>query len=129
MNTDGTGRVQLTFNEEEERAPSWSPDGSRITYSCRIPDPFLQAQGRVSDFEICVMNADGTGVVQLTDNHVGDLSSTWSPDGTQIVFGRAPLNQFFVMNADGTGVEQITFPPGLNFIPNWGEVRTRVQDE
>src|SRR5437867_5831946 len=118
INADGTGRpIRLTNNTEEERAPAWSPDGKRIVFSCRRGGP---------DFEICVMNADGTGQVQLTDNNVPDLTPSWSPDGKRIVFhrrvgGRGQF-QLFLVNADGTGEVQLTFPPGLNAFPNWGEI-------
>ena len=117
----GSGRpTRLTNNTEEERAPAWSPDGKRIVFSCRRGGP---------DFEICVMNANGTGQVQLTDNNVPDLTASWSPDGKRIVFhrrvgGRGQF-QLFSVNADGTGEVQLTFPPGLNAFPNWGEVRGR----
>ncbi len=68
---DGMPNPQrLTFNSEEERAPAWSPDGTRIVYMCR-------AGG--SDFEMCVMNADGTGQTALTNNTEADLAATWSP--------------------------------------------------
>ena len=125
MNADGSGApVRLTTNAEEERAPSWSKDGSRIVYMCRHGG---------SDFEICIMNADGTGQVQLTDNAnaVADATPTFSPDGTQIVFHRtAPgLLQLFVMQADGTGQTALTTPPGANGYANWGEVRVRVPGE
>ena len=36
--------------------------------------------------EIYVMNADGTGVVRLTDNGAGDWHPAWSPDGGRIAF-------------------------------------------
>jgi TolB protein len=119
IDLDKSGKPErLTNNTEEERAPAWSPDGTRIVFNCRRRGP---------DFEICVMNADGTGQVQLTDNDVPDLTASWSPDGKKIVFhrrvgGRGQF-QLFVMNADGTGEVQLTFPPGLNAFPNWGEVR------
>jgi TolB protein len=114
MNADGSGRTQLTFNTYEERAAAWSPDGTRIVFSCRIGG---------TDFEICVMNADGSGLVQLTDNTVGDLTVTWAPDGTKFVFHKTPQNELWVMNQDGTGEAQLTDTPGLNLLANWGAVR------
>ena len=129
LNADGTGAaLQLTFNTEEERAPAWSPDGTRIAYMCRKGDP--ATLGGLPTFEICVMNADGTFPTRLTSNKVGDFSPRWSPDGQQIVFSRPPVagqpQQIWVinaeLNADGTfpTPTQLTFPPGINSGPNWG---------
>ena len=129
MNADGSGQIQLTFNAEEERAPAWSPDGTRIAYSCRKGP--LTAQG-IPTFRICVMNADGTGQTQLTFGlaPVSDLGPHWSPDGTQMVFVRpvAGQQQIFVMNADGTGQQQLTTTPGTNLASHWGEVKTNCAD-
>jgi TolB protein len=117
MNADGTGvPKQLTFNSEEERGADWSPDGTRIVFSCRRGG---------TDFEICVMNADGTGQTQLTFNTVGDLSPSWSPDGQLIVFQRAfggsQRNQLVVIHPDGHE-QQVTAPPGLNRFASWGVI-------
>jgi TolB protein len=120
INADGSGSpVRLTANDEEERAPAWSPDGKRILYVAR-------KAGR--DFELCVMNADGTGQRQLTDNTVGDLTSSWSLDGREITFHRVVSPgrfQLFSIGADGKGERQITDTPGLNGFPKWGRIKVQ----
>jgi TolB protein len=119
MNADESGKPErLTNNTEEERAPSWSPDGKHIAYMSRKGG---------NDFEICVMNADGTGQVQLTDNNVGDFTPSWSPDGKKIIFHRPDGTgtgrfQLWLINSDGTNEVQLTFPPGINGFPNWGRL-------
>jgi Tol biopolymer transport system component len=120
---DGSGiPLRVTFNTEEERSPAWSPDGTRLVFSCR---------GGGSDFEICVMNADGSNQVQLTDNTVGDLTPTWSPDGQKIMFHRpvGGRQQLFVMNADGTNQHQVTDTAGVNLFANWGLLRIHVSKQ
>jgi TolB protein len=122
INVDGTGLTRLTFNAEEERGPSWSKDGSRIVYMCRIG-------GGAADFEVCTMNADGSDPRQLTDNTLNDGGGTFSPDGQQIVFNRGGGglgNQLWTMNADGTGQVQLTFSPGHNTFVNWGVLRVHI---
>jgi len=59
------------------------------------------------------MNADGSGLTQLTtDGHSFDQA--WSPDGQHIVFSddRA-YSQFFIMNADGSNKRPLVDPNQL----------------
>ena len=125
MNPDGTQLTRLTFNSYEERAPSWSPDGSRIVFMARVG-----TRGG-NGFEICVMNADGTNFVQLTDNAVFEGTPTFSPDGQNIVFSRdigaGQGQEIFLMNADGTNQMQLTDTVGTNLFPNWGELRVHSE--
>ncbi len=76
---------------------------------------------RDGDEEIFVMNADGTGVQQLTDNDDSDWFPVWSPNGKKIAFHSDRDGDFevFVMNADGTGVTQLTDHDDSDWIPVW----------
>jgi len=70
------------------------------------------------------MNADGTGVVRLTNNAAADtdVNPSWSPDGTQIVFTSTRdggLRAIYVMNADGTGQINVTDNIVFDNWPKW----------
>ena len=114
----------VTKNFTEERAPAWSPDGTRIAFMCRNTGNNI--------FEICVMNADGTDSTQLTNNSVLDATPTFSPDGEKIVFANGPTAraQLWLMKADdGTDKTQLVIPPvlpgtssGANLFASWGQL-------
>jgi TolB protein len=120
MNADGSAPARLTTSETSEDrgdvSPAWSPDGRRIVFHRqRTTAGFL-----VDESEIFVINADGSGEMQLTDTPprptgiAWDLSSSypsWSPDGTRIAFGRddaAQGQEIYVMNADGSDPRALT---------------------
>jgi TolB protein len=58
MNADGTGQTQLTSNELFEGTPTWSPDGQQIVFNRTV----TSQEGP----QLFVMDANGTGVTQLT---------------------------------------------------------------
>jgi len=117
MSADGSGQVNLTNELGAHVMPAWSPDGTRIAYVFSVScDPRACLGGSY----IRVMNADGSGVTQLTNTRV-DNSSTWSPDGTRIAFvsDRDGNWEIYVMNADGSGPQNLTNNPGSDISPAW----------
>jgi len=58
---------RLTEDPAIDLHPTWSPDGTRIAFS----------SNRDGDWEIYVVNADGTGLVKLTDNSAYDSEPSW----------------------------------------------------
>ncbi len=85
---------------------------------------------RDGDAEIHVINADGSGSVQLTDNEFGDNSPSWSPDGERIAFlsnrdNDEDIYDIYVINADGNHVQQLTDRCNNHFIawsPDGGRI-------
>jgi TolB protein len=73
--------------------------------------------------DIYKMNADGTGLVQLTKgpNKALNVEAAISPDGKKIAFSsdRAGRQMIFVMNADGSNVKRLTFAGKFNATPAW----------
>ncbi len=81
-NPDGTNTVNLTDAAGEDNRPAWSPDGTRIAYTC-----LRQLDGSIgSPQRICMRNADGTGLTVLSNTFAEDFGPTWSHDGRQIAF-------------------------------------------
>jgi len=78
---------------------------------------------RDGDWEIYVMNADGSGQINLTNEPSTDWFAACSPDGTRIAFPseRDGDWEIYVMNADGSGVTRCTEEPVDDGGPEWSQ--------
>jgi len=73
--------------------------------------------------DIYVINADGAGLVRLTNHPSGDTDPAWSPDATRIVFVSERddgLEQLFIMDANGKNVHRVMSDTVMHArAPNW----------
>ncbi len=84
---------------------------------------------RRGNWDIYLMNADGTEVRQLTNHDARDAWPTWSPDGKRIAFmsERRGSWKVFVMEVDtGEDSVQLLTPNGINWEPAWSPDGTRI---
>jgi len=83
---------------------------------------------RDGNFEIYVMNSDGTNQTRLTESPGDDGEPRWSPDGRRIAFQstRDGNLEIYVMNADGSGQTRLTNGAAADANPSWSPDGQRI---
>jgi len=94
-----------------DQHPNFSPDGRKIVFTSR----------RDRDFEIYVMNANGSEQRRLTYSRGIDKAPVFSPDGRRIAFtsNRDGNYEIYVMDADGGNQRRVTRSSERSDYPCW----------
>ena len=107
--------VQLTTGTADHFYPVWSPDGQQIAF----------VSTRSGNWDIWIMNRDGSDQQPLTTYSGLDTAPAWSPDGTLIAFASTQLNlqgvaQLWLMGLDGTNPQPVgSRPHNKQLFPAW----------
>ena len=117
MNADGSDRTRMTHNIEMasyHSFPVMSPDRQRVERIVSFSDPDGD-----DDYEIYIMNPDGSDLTQLTvaDTYRG------ARDEEPIVFSTTTYDaggddEIYIMNPDGSGLVQLTDNTNRDFAPH-----------
>jgi TolB protein len=121
MNVDGTNVHRVTpWRLGAGDNSDWAPDSSRI-----LTRSFEDVDDEHSQYY--TVRPDGTGLMQLThfphQNGRRLFSASFSPDGTQIVFGRSTANgarEIWEMNADGSTQHRVLASGKQDSAVDWG---------
>ncbi len=91
--------IQPITNVDEDTAPVLSPDGKQVAFMSR----------REGNWEIYVINTDGSDLQRLTNDPAEDGLPAWSPDGNAIAFvsNRGGPWAVWAMTPDGSGQRQL----------------------
>lgn len=68
--------TKLTDNSWDDEYPVWSPDGNKIAFTAN-------PQG---NFDIFLMNPDGTDITPVTTSSSNEADPSWFPDGKSIAY-------------------------------------------
>jgi len=114
-NTDGSMMTQIGSGYN----PRWSPNGEKILFHAPADN----------NFDIWMINPDGTELTQLTTDSGDDMDACWSPDGSMVAFSSNREGSFksvrnfdiWVFDLNGTGITQLTYDMGCDGGPDWSK--------
>jgi eukaryotic-like serine/threonine-protein kinase len=111
---DGSERLQLTYPPAVAALPRWSPDGTQILYhSADFAKPW----------RMFLISAQGGKPEQLLSENMAEMDANWSPDGSQLVFGRlvngtTVTYNIYLLDMKTRQVSEVPGSKGL-FSPRW----------
>jgi TolB protein len=115
MDYDGANQQQVTHLKSIALTPRWSPDATRIAFTC-----FAPYRG-VTSAQICLYSAVSDRLISFPRYRGTNGSPAWSPDGSEIAF-MSSLNgdpEIYVSDTTGAHLRRITFAAGVSTSPAW----------
>lgn len=125
MDLDGKNIVQLTDEIGYDGGAFYSWDGKKIVYrawhdtdsahAASYKELLSQNLVRPSRMELFIMNADGSGKRQVTNNGAANFGPFFHPDNKRIIFASNMADpkgrdfDLYLINIDGTELERITY--------------------
>jgi len=77
VNIDGSNDRQITFSQESESSPRWSPDGKYISFTSSRP-------GKARGNQVWLLDRNGGEAMQLTELKGRLQGHEWSPDSKRL---------------------------------------------
>jgi TolB protein len=115
MDYDGANQHPLTSLRSIAITPRWSPDGSRIAFTCFAP------YNGLTSAQICMYSMDTGKLVAFPRFRGTNITPAWSPDGTQLIFSSSMQSnpELYVSDISGGHPKRLTFSNGANMSPAW----------
>ncbi len=116
MDFDGASQRQLTSLRGISLTPRWSPDSSRIAFTCYAP-----GRNGVVSAQICMFSLVSGKMIAWPHWSGTNSSPAWSPDGSKIMFMSSMQGNpdLYVADANGGHPKRLTFSVGVNTSPAW----------
>jgi Tol biopolymer transport system component len=116
VNADGTDPTNITGAMGVVHF-AWSPDGKMLA---------LTTSQKGNDYDVFIVNADGTSLRPVVESPLAEYGPQWSPDGTRIAFERWPLRDgdpgtpdLFVLDVVSGEINPLVTSPGWDTSVAW----------
>ncbi len=97
MPAEGGEAVAITDSLGNARQPSWSPDGTQLTFQAYWD----------GNWHIYVVNKDGSSLKKMTNGEFDHREPHWSPDGTTLAFSSDRSGNYDIWTRDIVGEQLI----------------------
>jgi Tol biopolymer transport system component len=118
-----TGLSVIDLGFFDRIGADWSPNGSHVVFAAQ------KLSSRRFTTALFVVNADGTGLRQITPSGLGAISAQWSPNGGLIAFTSCCSGpEAWVVHPDGAGLRRVTTPVdrAVFLTPVWSPDSTKL---
>jgi TolB protein len=117
MDYDGENQHQLTQLHTISLTPRWSPDASRIAFTCYAQP----GSSTILSAQICVYSTLTSHLISWPRFKGTNASPSWSPDGSQVMFMSSMLGnpELFITDSSGQRPKRLTYSNGANTSPSW----------
>jgi len=122
VKSDGTDLEQVTYNDQKEKKPCFTPDGANLI--------FAKAYAGASNTQIYKLNLETGEEIRLTSEPGNNHYASVSPDGTKIAFQSwrtgGGVFQLWLMNLDGSNQIRLTTSDMADECPAWSPDGTKI---
>ncbi len=115
MDYDGANQHQLTHIGTIALTPRWSPDATRIAFTCFEP------YQKVISAQICLYSTESNRLISFPRYKGTNSAPAWSPDGTKLSFMSSAMGDqgIVVTDADGSHMRRLTLTKAVSTSPVW----------
>jgi TolB protein len=117
MDYDGENQHQLTQIHTIALTPRWSPDATRIAFTCYAQP----GSSSVLTAQICIYSTVTNHLISWPRFKGTNSSPAWSPDGSQLMFMSSMFGnpELFITDSSGQRPKRLTYSNGANTSPSW----------
>lgn len=125
----GSGEVsRLTHDPAFDDSPALSTDGGQIAFLTARHDPSPSFPDL--EYELYIMNSDGSELQRLTTTDVAEGHPAWSPDGSRLLFDADydgdDFAEIYSIALDGGDLTRLTFTAANDQFADWSPDGSRI---